>query len=314
MRAAVHASDIDGIASAALLLMKYPNIEIDFLTLRDIKTKKEYDFVVDLPKLENGKINIDHHKTNYEKLLRDGQLSQKDLVDPNAPSAAQLLIKYLSLENNSRAIEIASMANDSDQGKYDEKLYLLDKIIKCKSGDPETLYKIAELLIRRGRKFTKDEFFKHELNQLIAVIKKGRKFARKIAAYLRKQKVKVAVLDVISGFPRITMSDLAWEFIANRGSIIVVINRLKEPEKLCKNKSSGNFSHIHISIRVSKKVDFKANIFAEKIGGGGHEKAAGARIPIRKYYYILGKIIEELSLYQKPVSYFRIDENMLSKL
>ena len=171
MRAAVHASDIDGIASAALLLMRYPNIEIDFLTLRDIKTKKEYDFVVDLPKLENGKINIDHHKTNYEKLLRDGQLSQKDLVDPNAPSAAQLLIKYLSLENNSRAIEIASMANDSDQGKYDEKLYLLDKIIKCKSGDPETLYKIAELLIRRGRKFTKDEFFKHELNQLIAVIK-----------------------------------------------------------------------------------------------------------------------------------------------
>ena len=140
------------------------------------------------------------------------------------------------------------------------------------------------------------------------------KFARKIAAYLRKQKVKVAVLDVISGFPRVTMSDLAWEFIANRGSIIVVINRLKEPEKLCKNKSSGNFSHIHISIRVSKKVDFKANIFAEKIGGGGHEKAAGARIPIRKYYYILGKIIEELSLYQKPVSYFRIDENMLSEL
>ncbi|MHA1616867.1 MAG: DHHA1 domain-containing protein [Candidatus Njordarchaeales archaeon] len=309
MRVAVHASDIDGIVSAALVLMKHPNAKIDFLTLRDVPyyDDVEYDLVIDLPKTSKAKINIDHHLTNYERLIRENRLGENDVVDPKAPSAASLVIRYLGLNDNAKARKLVEMANIADTGGVTKKIYKLDKIIKCYSRDPSTLMKIAWILVDKGVEFEKDKWIKNEWKRLKPWITKGLKIARKISKELIKKGAKIAVIDIVSGFPRIVMNDLPWIFINKGGEIIVIINRMKGEDPICPSLSgTPSNNQARVSIRVSRSSSFDARKFAEKFGGGGHPKAAGMRLDLNHYEECLGKILLELSRFG-PVFYMRLD-------
>ena len=298
MRVATHASDIDGVVSAALVLMKYPNAKIDFLTLRDLRlvSDVEYDLVIDLPKLPKAKANVDHHLSNYEKLVKDKRITEKDLIDPKAPSAADLLIKYLNLEDNPKARKLVELANIADTGGYTKEIYILDKIIKCHSNEPDILHKIAWILVDMGSDFMRDNWIINEWKRIKPWLEKGRKIGKKIVKEALKKGIKYLIVDLISGYPRLAISDLQWLFLNKGGSVIIVINRMTEQDPVCPRITRGNLHDtVRISLRVSKNCNFDGRKLAEMLGGGGHEKAAGARFRGEEYFDMLAKVLDELS-------------------
>ncbi len=298
MRVATHASDIDGVVSAALVLMKYPNAKIDFLTLRDLRlvSDVEYDLVIDLPKLPKAKANVDHHLSNYEKLVKDKRITEKDLIDPKAPSAADLLIKYLNLEDNPKARKLVELANIADTGGYTKEIYILDKIIKCHSNEPDILHKIAWILVDMGSDFMRDNWIINEWKRIKPWLEKGRKIGEKIVKEALKKGIKYLIVDLISGYPRLAISDLQWLFLNKGGNVIIVINRMTEQDPVCPRITRGNLHDtVRISLRVSKNCNFDGRKLAEMLGGGGHEKAAGARFRGEEYFNMLAKVLDELS-------------------
>jgi len=314
VRVATHASDVDGIVSAALILMKYPNAKIDYLTLRDLSSAIgiEYDLVVDLPKLPLAKANVDHHISNYEKVNKNNLLTDKDLIDPSAPSAASLLIKYLGLEDNAKARKLVDLANIADTGGYSKKTYILDKIIKCHSKEPDILHKISWILVERGEDFLGDKWIKDEWKRISGFLEKGREISEKIVKSVLKKKVKNLIVDLVSGFPRLAISDLQWLFINKGGNVIIVVNRMRDEDPVCPFLSKNtNDDTVRISIRVSKECDFNGRELAEKLGGGGHIKAAGARVKASDYFKALGLMIHELSK-NGFVGYIKVKNKLIS--
>jgi len=295
MRAAVHASDVDGIVCAALILMKYPNSKLDFLTVGEaLKTDEEYDLVVDLPKTKNAKANVDHHISNYQRLLSEGRLGKNDLIDPTAPSAAHLLIKYLELEDNQRARELVEMADIADTGGYSRETYILDRIIKCNSNEPDKLMKIAWALIEHGKNFLNDDFLRLEWERIRKGVELGKEYSKMIIDAALDKGVEILIVDLIKGFPRVAIGDLQYSFLDKGGKIIIVVNRMKDADKFCPSlKRNGNL--VRFSMRVAKNFDFNIKELAEKIGGGGHPKASGAAVSESEYGRALLTLVEELS-------------------
>ncbi len=281
MKVAVHNDDIDGISCAALLILAFENPEIDFLSVTEAQeTDVHYKVVADLPKTENCDINIDHHETNLENLRKTGRLSKMDLIDPSAPSAAKLVAKYFKLDSQI-AKEIVEMANKADVGELDDDLYKLDKVIKFYVNDDKTLARIAKILAKKGRSFINDREFNALWLKVSREMKRSLTLINNAFKKLETSKSKYAVIILKDNIPYFLAKDLAHKFINGKGLAAAVI--YKDP----------NTGMDRLSIRVSKKCDVKANKIAEKLGGGGHEKAAGAIL--RDKNYAILKILEEFA-------------------
>ncbi|MHA1169821.1 MAG: hypothetical protein ACTSRU_18485, partial [Candidatus Hodarchaeales archaeon] len=81
---ATHVADIDGIGSAALFLRYHKLIKSNkeiivlFKSVNEMyRSREEFDYSFDLPKVENVKINIDHHYSNYRKLISDNLMTDR---------------------------------------------------------------------------------------------------------------------------------------------------------------------------------------------------------------------------------------------
>ncbi|MCD6491031.1 MAG: DHHA1 domain-containing protein [Candidatus Njordarchaeia archaeon] len=277
MKAAVHKDDIDGICCAALILLKYPNAKIDFLSVLEAKESLDYyDIVADLPKGKNTKANIDHHESNYKRLVEQNLLTTRDLIDPNAPSATRLLANYLDLTNNKIAIELVEMADLADTGNLDDTLYKLDKIIKSNLKKPENLLKIAKILASRGRDFINDPWIQKEWSVVSDYISRSIDYIKKLVNKAISRDIRYMIFDLRKRFPYFIAKDVAHEFLS-KGGLAVAVTYL-DPDT---QKS-------RISLRISNSCDIHAGKLAEKFGGGGHEKAAGS-IPenFEKAIYII---------------------------
>jgi len=256
---ATHADDIDGIASAALILKKYPNARIVFTRPTEVlRMSLPFDMVVDLPKPRNCKVCIDHHRTNYERLMKQGALSDKDLVDPNSPSAARLVAKYFGLMD-SVSQEIVRMADRADTGDLSDDLLALDIFIKHNSRDQEALLWLAKKMALLGRKLLSDREFLERLAEIEPIIRKATEVegvVRDIAA----RDIKVAIFNAMR-LPY-AIARLPASLLANLGGI--GLSYYIEPDT----------GRIKVSIRAGTR-GFRADLFAMKYGGGGHESAAG---------------------------------------
>ncbi|MEX0568581.1 MAG: hypothetical protein Q6363_005385 [Candidatus Njordarchaeota archaeon] len=284
---AVHSEDIDGIASAALILRKFSNAQIIFMKPNEIRrTSMSFDIVIDLPKPRNCRINIDHHKSNFEYLIKNRRIGEDDLVDPNAPSAACLVAKYYNLTDKISK-EIVDMANKADKGEHDRKLMLLDLIIKCNVMNQTKLYWLSDKLSKLGKKIFKDNEFKREIEKLRPIRKKINETEVVVEKLLRSN-IKAVVFDCMR-IPY-AVARVPPTIFTKRGGY-VALSYYMEPD-------SGK---IKISIRVGD-YDFRADIFAERFGGGGHEKAAGLTVRGEaELAIIIKKFIDSMRL--KPVAF-----------
>lgn len=271
---ACHKEDIDGIVSAALILKVFPEALIVFTKPSEIlKMKIKFDIVCDLPKPKFCDICIDHHLSNYQTLLESGRLSDKDLVDPNASSAARLVAKYFNLNDNVSK-ELVEMADNADSGQLDEDLMTLDLLIKSSLGDPTKLHWIAKKLAQSGRKIFDDPEFKIEISKLQHLIFKKNEIVE-LASRMVKKNVEVCIFDCRSLDP--------------------ALGRIA-PTTFCKigGKAAASIyfedaGDVKVSIRVGD-IEFDAHEFAKRYGGGGHAKAAGIVV---KNGGILAKLISD---------------------
>ena len=311
-RIAVHASDFDGIASAALIVLMKPSIKIDFLTVSEaLNPHGTYDMVIDLPKIGTA-INIDHHKTNYERLISEGRLCKHDLVDPKAPSAAILVAKYFDIINNPHVARIVEMANRADLGDFDDKIYVIDKVIKCNSRNKENLYRVMWAVARYGENFEMDSWLQGEIQRIREIFDLCRKLSDGIAHYvLNICKVHYLIVQVISGIPRICVGDIMHKFIENGGKVIVLINTMTGPDKYCPTLV-GNTSNrfFRVSIR-SRDERFDARKILELFGGGGHKVAAGARIQRDLLGEFITMMLQKLSNLCGEVLYIKITDRTI---
>ncbi len=311
-RVAVHGSDLDGIASAAILLLLKPSLKIDFLTVSEaLNPHASYDLVVDLPKIGNA-INIDHHKTNYEKLISEGRLNKEDLVDPNAPSAAMLVAKYFGIDTDPYVMKIVDMANRADLGQFDDKIYTIDKVIKCNSRDKESMYKIATAIAMYADNFDKDEWLQKEIDRIRGVFAICKRMAEEITDYVLKRcGIYYLIFQVVSGVPRICVGDIMHRYIEEGGKVIVLINTMEGQDKYCPSLTSNMSNRFfRVSIR-SSDPNFDARKILEMFGGGGHKVAAGARIQRGLLAEFITMMLRELSSIGRFVMFLKVTEELL---
>ena len=286
---ATHGEDIDGIASLALILKVYPDVQVIFSRPADIKRVMMYiDIVLDLPKPRNCGICIDHHESNYRELMKRGMLTDKDLVDPKAPSAACLVAKYFGL-NDDVAREIVDMANKADTGRFDEELVKLDLFIKTNISDKSELIWLAKKLSELGKAIFDDEEYREKLKKLGPVIEKSRKVVE-IAKSLAERGLKFAIFDA-TRVPYAISRAPASVFVKNGG--FVAISFYIEPDT----------GRRKVSIRVGE-YDFKANEFASRFGGGGHRKAAG--VVLRSESKLAMLIKEFVEMIEYPIIFVQL--------
>ncbi len=255
-----HASDIDGITSAALIIKKFPNAKIIFTKPNEIlRMTIDFDFVIDLPKPRKCRINIDHHESNYRRLVREKRLTENDLVDPSAPSAASLVAQYFNL-NDRVSKELVQMANKADRGDFDDDLMILDLLIKTNISQKNKLLWLAKKLSMLGKEIFRDKDFLREAEKLRPLIDLANNIKDIVLGLLRKG-IRVAIFDA-TRVPY-ALSKVAPTIFAKKGGDVAMSYYI-DPDT----------GKIRVSIRVGD-YDFKANEFAEMFGGGGHEKAAG---------------------------------------
>ncbi|MCR8454298.1 MAG: DHHA1 domain-containing protein [Crenarchaeota archaeon] len=256
---ACHKEDIDGIVSAALILRIFPDAVIIFAKPNDItRMKAKFDIVCDLPKPKFCDVCIDHHMSNYQQLLESNKLSEKDLVDPNASSAARLVAKYFNL-NDEISRELVEMADKADSGYFDEDLTTLDLLIKHNSNDPAKLHWIAKKLAQNGRKIFDDPEFRMEAFKLRHLILKKDEIIKLVNSILEKG-IKACIFDCRSLDPALgRIAPTVFCRIGGKAAVSIYFDDV------------GN---IKVSIRVDD-TEFDAGKFASLYGGGGHAKAAG---------------------------------------
>ncbi|MHA1606369.1 MAG: DHHA1 domain-containing protein [Candidatus Freyarchaeota archaeon] len=269
MRVAVHGTDCDGIISAALILVKYPDAEIVFVNNPKDASKLEgfFDMVVDLPKPINCRVNIDHHESNYKNLVKEGRLTEDDVVSPSAPAAAKLVAEYLKLKGGI-IDELVSMAVAADTGKHTEATLALDRVIKFLHSDDAGRRRLAEILARKGAAFTGDEWFREQYEKLAGELRVMDNVLNEVVNSLGDVEGKFYLVNEVDVTPYYLAKDIAYKLLSKGCDTVALVYR------------DADTGSLRASIRVHERSSTDAREIAESLGGGGHRKAAG--IPLSK--------------------------------
>ncbi len=293
MRVAVHGSDCDGIISAALILLKYPDAKITFINnpWEASSINEPLDIVIDLPKTMNCKANIDHHESNYRRLAEEGRLTEKDMVSPSAPAAAKLVADYFNIRGGI-ADELVEMAVAADTGKHTEKTLKLDRVIKLLHDDDEGRVRLAKLLAEKGAAFIEDEWFREQYAKL-KDIEKLDEWLSEVAESIENPKGLFVFVDEEGTIPYYAAKDIAHKLLA-RGcdTVAVAYSDPNSPRRL------------KVSIRVNENSSTDARRIAEPLGGGGHVKAAGVTLEAKDMLLFLRMLAERSP--SRKVTYLRL--------
>lgn len=150
--------------------------------------------------------------------------------------------------------------------------------------------KLASILAKYGSKFHLNDWLKSELDETAKMISKYDKILNKAISDILSRKINYVIFDV-RDFPFFVAKDFAQIYAIRNGCVAISI--YKDP---ITNKP-------RCSIRVNKDCKFSASKLAEKLGGGGHEKAAGAII--EDFSHVMKVFIENIKE-NEIVAYLRL--------
>mgnify|MGYP000324197132 CR=1 FL=1 len=264
-----HEDDVDGIVSASLFLRKFPNSVLVLAQPTEIEKCDmcwynwfTWDFVADLPCPSKVRIYADHHKTNVPKHV------EILYHDPEAPSAASLVIKALELENDQLSREIVKVANDADTGNF-----LLTESILLNDAIKGTNYKgrlyLAKKLSKIGLKVLEDP----NVRRWISINQKRRERASIIAEQIEVTPILIVEFEKDIDIP---YRDLCIKLERKGASELCVIIVPK-----------GKNWRVYLG--ASKESKYDCSTLAVKLGGGGHKSAAGATVRNKQIIYTLLK-------------------------
>ncbi|MHA2243559.1 MAG: DHHA1 domain-containing protein [Candidatus Hodarchaeales archaeon] len=283
-------TDLDGICCAALFLRKFgSDIEIKFVSVKVAKELSNANFSVDytcdLPKIGTS-INIDHHKSNYEDLRETNRLSEKDLVDPNAASATELVFTFLQYESDSIADEIKLLGHLADIAQLPPEYTSLDIVLSMNNDNSEFLRDISEMLAKKGHEILTTQWLQEKFREVRATYNKARK---KIEIFLANTPTlpRILIFDARQGIPSKLVKEVFKPLFERKVAVIALIYS-KSPQ-----------DPIRVSFRVTKAEQsyYDVSIVAKAFGGGGHRMAAACSPKSEEIPEIL---MQELKKIVKP--------------
>jgi hypothetical protein len=294
--------DIDGICCAALFILKFgETINITYATVQQAKELSsanfQVDYTCDLPKVSQS-VNIDHHKTNFEKLIESNRLSPEDLVVPDASSATDLVFDYLGFSDDPIAEEVKELGHLADLALLPAEYKPLDIVLNMNVEDSLFLRTISELLAKYGKEILKTQWLKEQHLKVVTV-------------YEETHQVIKTFLDNNPLIPRIVIIDsrkiipgkLAKEVfrpLFDQGAIIIA---------LIYQKSSTE--PVRISFRVAKaeQDNYDVSIVARNFGGGGHRMAAACSVNPLDIPEKLMNQLKTIVLRNDTVKYFSLESS-----
>lgn len=283
-----HEDDVDGIVSASLFLRRFPNSVLVLAQPTEIRNSVlcwynwfTWDFVADLPCPMKVKVYADHHKTNVPRHV------ESLYYDPQAPSAASLVIKALGLEGDKLSREIVRVANDADTGVYslNESTLLNDAI---KGANYQGKLYIARKMSKVGLRVLEDPLVK----EWILVNRRRRERASIIAERIEVRPILIVEFEKDIDIP---YRDLCLKLEKRGASELCAIIVPK-----------GRRWRVYLG--ASRESRYDCSLLAAKLGGGGHKSAAGATVKDKRIIYELLK--EFLSSSQIELTLVRDTRNI----
>jgi len=274
-----HGKDLDGIASAAIVLRYANKIGCDFkvyfsepqmlhITLENLPIKTNVSEIIisdlglnkhllgDVSRIlkdikDNHQVKIrwfDHHLWNHEAKVKIEKLIDELIVNERFCGAE--LVQRRLLPNDAIAAKIAFLARDADFWIFSNEISKkLSKVISYKSTSLENL---VEML-------SKGIFWNNDLEKKFReVISKEKKMLRECLKTLESYRIKGFKVALVKG--NIPAGEIA-DILAKKGYDIIVVLSPEGKVSLRRGNESVNLVPI-----------------AEKLNGGGHPYAAGGSL------------------------------------
>ncbi len=252
--------DVDGIVSASLFLMKYPNGVVILRAPAQVQKSRwlrrfSWDFVADLPCPPGSKVRMraDHHKTNTP-------CADIECYDPDAPCAALLAAKLLGLENNEKVHKLVSIAIETDTANIVSKeAKLLDLAVRY--SNYSTKLKIAKYLAWREL----EELFKdYDISEAIRIGLEAEAIMDSIVRTLPSREIMTIF------FPK------SKDFKISYRQLSIKIQKEKNT-KFVNILVRRGFRTYRLYCGADKNSEYDCTHIAKILGGGGHKFAAGAQ-------------------------------------
>jgi hypothetical protein len=283
-------TDFDGICCAALFLRKYgSDIEIIYTTVKEAKrlsrTNFSADYTCDLPKVGDS-INIDHHKSNYEELRETNRLEGKDLVNPNAASATDLVFTFLQFEDDPIAEEIRKLGHLADTAQLPDEYHPLAIVLTMNSENPSVLNQISQKLADKGRGILASKWLREKYQEVSDEYDETRK---KINDFLENTQSlpRILILDTRQVIHHALAKEVFQPLFERNVAVVALIY----------SKSSQEPVRVSFRVTKSEQTFYDVSIVAKALGGGGHSMAAACSL---KNEEIPNSLIQELEGIVKP--------------
>ncbi len=246
--------DVDGIASAALFLRKYPNGVVVLASPSEVSRswwirRLFWTFVADLPCPGKALIRADHHRTNKP-------CAKVEFYDPEAPCSALMAMKALDLENDPVANALVKVAIETDTANItSEEAEKLDLAVRFASY-PEKIY-ITKNLALNGLQ----ALVNPRINELIERGYRAKKLMLEIAD-------KIPIKEVINIYSPVKLG------ISYRQLTIELQHRGAKMVNILLRLNRRTFRYY---CGADRDGPYDCTQIATRLGGGGHKYASGAQ-------------------------------------
>jgi hypothetical protein len=246
--------DADGLTSASLFLIKYPNGVVVFAPPGKVQRGRLYrlftwDFVADLPCPGKAIIRADHHETNKP-------CAKLEYYDPKAPCSALLAMRALNLAGNPIAESLVKVAIETDTARISsEEARQVDMLARFSRYGEKV--RAASMLAKMGLEALKTPYVKGIVDRGI----RSWEVMLKVADALGVDKVINAYFNVKLG---ISYRQLTIELQRRGASMVNLLVRL-------------GYRTFRYYCGADPSSGFDCTKVATALGGGGHSYAAGAQ-------------------------------------
>ncbi len=289
--------DVDGIASAAIFLRKYPDAVLVLRAPAQVQRSRwlrlfTWTFVADLPCPPGAKVRMraDHHRTN-------SPCAEQECYDPSAPCSAILAARLLGLENDPIVRELVDAAVQTDTANVtSEKVRKLDMVIRYSRYG--TKLKIARVLAERGIDAV---LALPEAQQALEKAQNAEQTINTICEKIPAEEI------IILYFPKGRKLDISYR------QLNIVLQKSKNA-KFVNILVRRGFRTYRLYCGADREGPYDCTVITKQLGGGGHKFAAGAQYKssILKPGEGFTRFVSILKDYLKieKIRVFVIDENL----
>ncbi len=295
-------SDMDGLVCGTLL--KYLGIidEISFVHPKDMQDGKieitEDDITTNLPYVEGVHIAFDHH---YSETLRNIK-HDNHIIDPDAPSAAEVVYQYYGGDNRfpPRFRAMMDAANKADSAQFSR-----EDILNPKGWDLLSFLMDSRTGLGRFRDFTVSNYqlmmdlidycAEHQIEEILELpdVKERVDLYYKYADEFKEQLIKCSTI-----YKNLVVIDYRDEEIIYPGNRFLIYAIYPEVNISIhavwgRNKQNVVYSTGKSIINRTSKTNVGELML--KYGGGGHEAAGGCQPSHEEADQVLKELIEKIN-------------------